>query len=72
LQLRRAEFSIEGANSARVPRLTFAMLDAAFNRDTLCLTEATGPVRCLDCDTASERWRYQPPRGHCAEDLQAD
>jgi len=64
LQLRRAEFSIEGAKSIRVPRLTFGMLDAAFSPDALCLTEAGGPVRCLDCDTASERWRYQPPHSH--------
>jgi hypothetical protein len=64
LQLHRNDFSIEGSKGIRVPRLTFAMLDATFTADALCLSEATGPVRCLDCETGSERWRYQPPAGH--------
>jgi len=50
-----AEFQIE--------RLTFAVLDAAFGPDCLYLTESTGPLRCIDCATGSERWRFNPPAG---------
>jgi hypothetical protein len=46
-----------------VPRITFAILDATFSPDALCLSETNGPVRCLDLKTAEERWRYLPPSG---------
>jgi len=67
LQIRRTDFSLEGSESLkpiRIPRLTFALLDAVFTAHALCLAEATGPVRFIDCETGSERWRYQPPSGH--------
>jgi hypothetical protein len=64
LQLRRTDFLLDGIRNIRIPRLTFAMLDATFTPQALCLTEAGGPVRCLDRETGSERWRYQPPAGH--------
>ena len=66
LQVRRTRFSIADSKSIRVPKVTFGLLDAAFGPDAVCLSEAGGPVRCLDCDTASERWRYQPPQGRHA------
>ena len=44
-----------------VPKLTFALLDATFGSTSVCLTESGGPVRCIDCPTGTERWRYTPP-----------
>jgi hypothetical protein len=39
------------------------MSDAVFSPDALCLAEYVGPVRCIDCETGNERWRYVPPQG---------
>jgi len=46
-----------------IPKLTFAILDVAFGSGCLCITESGGPVRCIDCLTGAERWRYVPPDG---------
>ena len=48
-------------NEFRIDKLTFAPLDAAFGPDRLYLTESGGPVRCIDCLTGEERWRFDPP-----------
>lgn len=48
----------------RIRRSTFALLDVAFGPDALCLSEAGGAVRCVDCCTGNERLRYQPVAGH--------
>jgi hypothetical protein len=63
LETRTRGFLIKGPNDFRVPRLTLGLLDAVFSPGALCLSEAAGPVRCLDCHTAEERWRYEPPKG---------
>ena len=47
-----------------MPKLSFAVLDAAFSPDALCLTEAAGVVRCVDLELGIERWRYVPPKSH--------
>ena len=54
---------IQDSFKRRVPRLTFAILDATFSPDALCLSDAGGPVRCLDLGTAEEKWRYAPQAG---------
>jgi hypothetical protein len=61
LETRTRGFLIRGSKDIRVPKLTSALLDAAFGPDTLCLSEAGGPVRCLDCHSGVELWRYSPP-----------
>jgi WD40 repeat protein len=62
-QVRREDFVIVGSAKLPMPRLTFAILDAVFSPDALCLSEANGPVRCVDVGTAKERWRYLPSSG---------
>ena len=62
--VRDGDLIIAGSTKLLVPRLTFAILDAAFTPDALCLSEASGPVRCVDLGTAKERWRYTPPAGN--------
>ena len=54
---------VRGGKDLRIPNLSFALLEVAFCPDRLCLTEAGGPVRCLDCQSGVEVWRYEPPRG---------
>lgn len=44
-------------------RTTFAILDVAFGPQLLCISESTGPVRCLRVGDGSEAWRYDPGRG---------
>jgi len=61
---RDRNLAIVGSATLLVPRSSFAILDATFSPDALCLSEANGPVRCLNLDTGKERWRYQPPAGN--------
>jgi len=63
LEVRRTGFLVRGEIDFLVPRLTFALLDAAFSSDSLCLAEASGPVRCLQLGTGVERWRFQSSGG---------
>lgn len=46
-----------------VARTTFAFLDVCFAPGFLLLTEAGGPVRCIESASGTERWRYVPKRG---------
>jgi WD40 repeat protein len=64
LVIGRKEILIKGGKGFAVPGLSFAVLDAAFGPNTLCLTEAGGVARCIDLDFGAERWRYTPPKGH--------
>ena len=61
---RDKDLAIVGSTTLLVSRSTFAILDATFSPDALCLSEAGGPVRCLNLETGKERWRYQPPAGN--------
>jgi hypothetical protein len=70
--LREADYAIGTENeSASVPRLCRSGLVAAFSPDAVCVCEAFNPtirpvasvqgiVRCLELNSGSERWRYQP------------
>jgi hypothetical protein len=62
LVIGRQRILIKGAKDMVVPRLTFAVLDAAFSPNALCITEACGVVRCIDLGLGLERWRYVPPQ----------
>lgn len=64
LVISRQQIRIQGTSEVVVPRLSFAVLDAAFSENALCLTEAGGIVRCIDLDLGQERWRYVPPTSH--------
>ena len=60
----RAFFLIANSKAKEVRKEPGSMMsDAVFSPDALCLAEYVGPVRCLDCKTGEERWRYTPPRG---------
>jgi len=63
LEICRQQILIAGMSKIVVPRLSFALLDAAFSPSALCLTEAAGIVRCVDLDLGMERWQYVPPSG---------
>jgi hypothetical protein len=54
-------FIIQESHKVSIPKLTFALLDAAFSPDTVCITESTGPVRCIDCVSGAELWSHAPP-----------
>lgn len=60
---RRTSYLLVERTNKTIPRITPAMSDAAFSSDALCLAEYSGPVRCIDCETGNERWRYVPPKG---------
>jgi hypothetical protein len=62
LETRKRGYFLQGTNKVRIPNLSFALLDAAFSPNRVCLSESGGPVRCLDCDSGLELWRYDPPR----------
>lgn len=44
-----------------VPKTTFAVLAVAFGPDSLCISEAGGPVRCFAVGSAQQLWRFDPP-----------
>jgi len=54
---------VQRDDKVSVPKLTFALLDAAFSPATVCITESGGPVRCVDCLTGTELWRHTSPDG---------
>jgi outer membrane protein assembly factor BamB len=62
LDTRTGGFVVKGPRDLRIPKLTFGLLDAVFSPDQLCLSEAGGPVRCLEAESGAERWRYEPPK----------
>ena len=62
LETRKRGYFLQGTNKVRIPNLSFALLDVAFSPNRVCVSESGGPVRCLDCDSGLELWRYDPPR----------
>ena len=60
IEKRSGGYVLRGVKDFAIPKITFAILDVAFGPESLCLTESGGPVRCLDCRSGVERWRYEP------------
>ena len=54
LDPRSGDFVFQAAKLFRIPRLTVSLLDAVFGSDALCLSEAGGPVRCIDVTTGGK------------------
>jgi WD40 repeat protein len=52
---------------ANIPAETFAVLCVAFAPGLVCVSESTGPVRCLNTATGEERWRFQEKGQHVLE-----
>lgn len=48
---------------ARIDRVSFSVLAAAFSPASVCISEAAGPVRAFDTHSGVELWRYDPPEG---------
>jgi outer membrane protein assembly factor BamB len=52
---------------ARIPCESFGVLDVAFGPDRVCISEAGGPVRCLETRAGSELWRFALKDEHFLE-----
>lgn len=52
---------------ASIPAETFGVLCVAFGPGLVCVSESTGPLRCLDALTGEERWRFQEKGQHFLE-----
>jgi hypothetical protein len=48
-------------NDVKIDRLTFAPLAVSFGLATVCISEASGSVRCVDGLSGQQHWRYDPP-----------
>lgn len=59
--------SPEQQKIASIPAETFAVLCMAFAPGLVCVSESTGPLRCLDTQTGQERWRFQEKGQHLLE-----
>src|SRR5262249_2314507 len=46
------------------PAESFGVLCVAFAPGSVCVSESTGPLRCLDTQTGDERWRFQEKGQH--------
>lgn len=64
LEKRSGGYVLRGLKDFAIPKITFAILDVAFGPESMCLTESTGPVRCLDCRSGVELWRYEPAKNN--------
>jgi WD40 repeat protein len=67
LEYRNSEraYILQATNSRQlIQRCSFAILDAAFAPDSVCLACAGGPLRCVELSNSSERWRFSPGEGH--------
>jgi outer membrane protein assembly factor BamB len=49
---------------ATIARETFAVLCVAFAPGFVCVSESTGPLRCLNTKTGEETWRYAQKGQH--------
>jgi hypothetical protein len=56
--------SPEERKIASFPAETFAVLSVAFGPGLLCVSESTGPLRCLDTQAGEERWRFRESGQH--------
>jgi hypothetical protein len=63
LEDRRTDYVLRGEKDIVIPRVT-SLFQAEFTRDSVCLIEASGPLRCLEFNAGEERWRYSPEKGH--------
>lgn len=62
LEKRKRDYVLKNGKRRRVPRLTFAILDAVFGRQSIAISESGGPVRCIDSSTGKELWMFLPQR----------
>ena len=60
LEKRKRDYILRKQKTLQIPRLTFVILDVAFGPQSLALSEAGGPVRCIDSSTGIELWRHSP------------
>jgi hypothetical protein len=59
VEKKKGDHILKNGGETRIPRLTFGILDAVFSRDAVCISEAGGPVRCVE-SIGVERWRHNP------------
>jgi hypothetical protein len=64
IEKRSGGYVLRGVKDFAIPKITFAILDVAFGPESLSVTESTGPVRCLDCHSGAELWRYEPAKNN--------
>jgi WD40 repeat protein len=60
LERRKGDYILKNSENVKIPRLKFAILDAAFGPWSFAISEAGGPVRCMDSSTGQELWRHSP------------
>ena len=51
------------AGSFDISKISFAVLDAKFSPDSVCMTEAGGPVRCFSVSNGRLQWIFDPTKG---------
>ena len=62
LEKRKRDYTLAHGKPTIIPRLSFAILDAAFGPQSLVISESRGPVRCIDSFTGIELWRFTPEK----------
>jgi hypothetical protein len=56
----KRNYILMGKQDFTIPRLTFALLDAAIGPTSVCISESGGLTRCFELSSGTERWRYDP------------
>jgi hypothetical protein len=61
---RRRRTLISADQQFDIPPTSSKVLDAAFSPGQVCLSEVGGPLRCINCETGEEEWRYTKEGWH--------
>jgi len=62
LEQPKCNYIVRGKQDFTIPRLTFALLDAAIGPTSVCISESGGLTRCFELSSGTERWRYDPAK----------
>jgi hypothetical protein len=62
LEKRKRDYILKNDKERKIPRLTFAILDAVFGSQSIAISESAGPVRCIDSATGQQLWMFLPER----------
>jgi outer membrane protein assembly factor BamB len=63
LERRKRDYILKNGEPRKIPRITFAILEVAFGTQSFVVSEAGGPVRCIDSSAGIELWRFTPEKG---------
>ena len=59
LVVKRDKYVVQGPGELEIPTNSFALLDAAFSPESVCLSEPKTGIRCIDLASGSLLWHHK-------------